>query len=110
MRELGRAICDELREDHKLAQIPSFFAVPAAALRERVSKSLPMHMMTRDLVFTTSYLQEAEVDKVVGRYAKTFSDLAIKPHKTTSGIAIDHVRHWRKGGYNAGTNEPGLGT
>jgi hypothetical protein len=106
MRELGRIICEEMREDFKLAQIPSFFAIPAAAVRERLARSLPVHMMTRDLIFTSSAIAEATVDKVVRPGAKTFADLRILPHRTTSGIAIDHIRHWRKGGYNMGTNEP----
>ena len=106
MRELALTICDELREDHKLAHVPTFFAAPAAALRARLAKMLPMHMMTRDLVFTPSGVAEGGVDRVVAPGAKTFADLHTQPHKTTSGIAIDHVRHWRKGGYAGGTNEP----
>ena len=95
-----------MREDHKLAQVPSFFAIPAAAVRDYLTRRLPMHMMTRDLIFTTSTVTEATVDKVVAPGAKSFPELQLQPHKTLSGVAIDHVRHWRKGGYNQGTNEP----
>ena len=103
---MARTVCSELREDYKLAQITSFFAVPMAKLRERMSGMLPMHMMTRDLVYTSSFLAEGFIDKIVSPGAKTFEDLDLKPHSTMSGVAIDHIRHWRKGGYNAGTNEP----
>lgn len=106
MSELSHVICEEMREDFKLAQIPSFFAIPAAAIRERLALSLPMHMMTRDLIFTSSAIAEATVDKVVRPGAQTFADLRMVPHRTVSGVAIDHVRHWRKGGYNTGTNQP----
>ena len=104
--ELGRAICDELREDHKIFQIPSFFGIPLGRVRDWVSQRLPTHMMSRDLILTTSSIAEANVDKVVRPGAKGFADLQLKPHSTLSGVAVDHVRHWRKGGYNQGTNEP----
>ena len=106
MRQLGRIVCDEMREDLKYAQIPSFFAIPFASLRDWAGTFLPMHMMTRDVVLTSSAIAEGGVDRIVTPGAKTFADLHVVPHKTTSGIAIDHVRHWRKGGYNMGTNEP----
>jgi NADH dehydrogenase (ubiquinone) 1 alpha subcomplex subunit 9 len=106
MRDVAYAICDEMREDRKLAHIPAFFASPFAALRERLAKSLPMHMMTRDLVFTTSAIAEGSIDKVVSGSALGLKDLHVIPRKVTEGVAIDHIRHWRKGGYNVGTNEP----
>jgi hypothetical protein len=106
MRTLGELICDELRENHKLADMPSSLAIPIAYLRDWMSRWLPMHMMTRDLIFTTSSIAEAEIDRVVSPGAKTFKDLHHEPIPTLSGVAIDHVRYWRKGGYRAGTNEP----
>ena len=105
MRQVGKVICDEMREDVTFTQIPSFFGIPLAALRDRLGTMLPMHMMTRDVVLTSSAVAEGGVDRIVSPGAKTFADLHIVPHKAMSGIAIDHVRHWRKGGYNMGTNE-----
>jgi hypothetical protein len=106
MRKLGEIVCDELREDRKLAQLPSFFAIPIANVREWMGRRLPVHMMTRDLVFTKSSIAEARIDRMVSPGAKTFEDLHHAPHQTLSGIAIDHIRYWRKGGYVEGTNEP----
>eukprot|EP00892_Ulva_mutabilis_P007121 jgi/Ulvmu1/4781/UM020_0066.1 len=106
MRDLAYKLCDEMRENRKLHHVQSFVAAPIASFREWLSKSLPMHMMTRDLIYTRSNILEGSVDKVVSSTAKGFADLHVIPRKTTTGVAIDHVRHWRKGGYNVGTNEP----
>lgn len=106
MRDLAYKLCDEMRENRKLHHVQSFVASPVASIREWLSKSLPMHMMTRDLIYTTPFIAEGSVDKVVSSDAKGFADLNLIPRKTTTGVAIDHVRHWRKGGYNVGTNEP----
>lgn len=103
---MGEIVCNEMREDVRYTQIPSFFGIPLASLRDRLATVMPMHMMTRDVVLTSSAVAEGGVDRIVRPGAKTFADLHVVPHKTTSGIAIDHVRHWRKGGYNMGTNEP----
>lgn len=107
MRDLAYKLCDEMRENRKLHHVQSFVALPLARIRERISKSLPMHMMTRDLIYTTSNIAEGSVDKIASDAAKGFADLNVIPRKTTTGVAVDHVRHWRKGGYNMGTNEPG---
>jgi hypothetical protein len=65
-----------------------------------------MHMMTRDLVLTTSNLAEGSIDKVESGNEKGFEALHMIPRTVVEGVAIDHIRHWRKGGYDAGTNEP----
>jgi hypothetical protein len=106
MKEVAYKVCDELREDRKLFHVSTFFASPLARIREYLSMRLPMHMMTRDLVFTTSAIAEGSIDKVVSGTAKGFEDLQLKPRTCLDGVAIDHIRHWRKGGYDAGTNEP----
>ena len=106
MKELAQLICDEQREDLKLRQIPSFLAKPAANVRTWLTRRIPMHMLTRDVIVTQSSIAEGGIDKVAQPGSKGFTELGIVPHKTTSGVAIDHVRHWRKGGYNQGTNVP----
>lgn len=105
MRDLADVLNDEMREDRKVAHIPSFLAGPLAALRDRAARVLPMHMMTRDVMLTSSAIAEGAVDKVAAPGAPGFADLAIAPRKVSQGIAMEHVRHWRKGGYDAGTNE-----
>ena len=106
MKDVAYRVCDELREDRKLFHVPTFLAGPAAGMREWLSMRLPMHMMTRDLVFTKSSLAEGTIDKVESGNAKGFKDLHLKPRTCLDGVAIDHIRHWRKGGYDLGTNEP----
>lgn len=33
----------------------------------------------------------------------TFKELNIDPHKVTEGVAVEHVRFYRVGGYDFGT-------
>jgi hypothetical protein len=106
MKKVAYMVCDELREDRKLFHVPTFLAGPAASIREYLSMRLPMHMMTRDLVFTKSALAEGSIDKVESGNAKGFKDLHLNARPCRTGVAIDHIRHWRKGGYDRGTNEP----
>lgn len=106
MKEVAYKVCDELREDRKLFHVPTFVAGPLAGIRESLATRLPMHMMTRDLVFTKSALAEGSIDKIESGTAKGFTDLHLKPRTCLDGVAIDHIRHWRKGGYDSGTNEP----
>eukprot|EP01025_Chloroclados_australasicus_P010682 TRINITY_DN14429_c0_g1_i3.p1 TRINITY_DN14429_c0_g1~~TRINITY_DN14429_c0_g1_i3.p1 ORF type:complete len:354 (+),score=39.03 TRINITY_DN14429_c0_g1_i3:50-1063(+) len=95
----GLLVCKEMQEEPKLMHIPSFTAYPMAAVRDYIARSLPVHMMTRDLIMTSANIAEADLDKVARKGRKTFADLQLEPASCLAGNAIDHVRHWRKGGY-----------
>lgn len=106
MKDVAKMICDEMREDVKTMMVPSVLAAPLASVRDWLAKRIPMHMLTRDVLFTSAAVAEGEIDKVVSPGAKGYADLHVMPRKVSTGIAIDHVRYWRKGGYMHGTNPP----
>lgn len=103
---MAAIVCEEVREDHKTMIMPSFIAGAIAGARAYVAKFMPMHMLTRDIMFTPSYIAEADTDMVVSPGALQFKDLHVIPRKMTDSVAIDHVRYWRKGGYDYGTTNP----
>lgn len=106
LRELADLVCDEMREDRKHHVMPSAIASVIGRARDAVTKLVPLHMLTRDIVYTSHNVAESETEKVVAPGAKGFADLNIEPLPVTSGVVMDPVRFWRKGGYVLGTNEP----
>jgi hypothetical protein len=73
--------------------------------------AIPTHTM-----FTEDYIREAAEDNVLQTSTAdgTFADLGISPQRIDVGLPIEHVRHYRVGGYDVGArsfpfapNEPG---
>lgn len=73
--------------------------------------AIPAHTM-----FTEDYIREAAEDNVLQTSTAdgTFADLGISPQRIDVGLPIEHVRHYRVGGYDVGAcefafvlNEPG---
>lgn len=56
-------------------------------------------------MFTEDYIEEALHDLVLQPQpgVLTFSDLGIVPQRIDYGVPIEHVRHYRVGGYEFGT-------
>ncbi len=56
-------------------------------------------------MFTEDYIKESTHDLVLqpGPGVLTFSDLGITPQRVDKGLPIEHVRHFRVGGYEFGT-------
>lgn len=61
--------------------------------------AIPTHTM-----FTEDYIREAAEDNVLQTSTAdgTFADLGISPQRIDVGLPIEHVRHYRVGGYDVG--------
>lgn len=55
-------------------------------------------------LFTADYIDEMQQDAVLPEGVQTYANLGITPRKVTMGIPIEHVRYYRAGGYELGTN------
>ena len=53
-------------------------------------------------LFTTDNIIENSQDHVVPPDMLTFKDLGVEPKKVTEGFPIEHLRHYRVGGYDFG--------
>lgn len=64
--------------------------------------SIPVKTM-----FTEDYIDESVHDVVLRPQpgVLTFSDLGIAPVRIDYGVPIEHVRHYRVGGYEFGTED-----
>ena len=60
-------------------------------------------------MFTEDYIDEAVHDLVLKPEpgVLTFSDLGMEPQRIDVGVPIEHVRHYRAGGYELGTENAG---
>ena len=53
-------------------------------------------------LFTSDNIIENSQDHVVPPDVLTFKDLGVEPKKVTEGFPIEHLRHYRVGGYDFG--------
>ena len=54
--------------------------------------------------FTADYIDEQQQDSVLpASGVLTFADLGVKPKKISVGLPVEHLRHFRVGGYDFGT-------
>lgn len=53
-------------------------------------------------LFTADNIVENTQDHVLPPGVLTFQDLGVKPKKVTEGFPIEHLRHYRVGGYDFG--------
>ena len=62
-------------------------------------------------LFTQDYVAECLQDQILptGSDVKVFQDLDIQPRSILSGEPIDHIRHFRVGGYELGSVGGGHG-
>ena len=63
-------------------------------------------------MYTEDYIEEALHDVVLAPApgVLTFSDLGLVPQRIDYGVPIEHVRHFRVGGYEFGTESASSGT
>lgn len=54
-------------------------------------------------LFTADYIEEMTQDHVLPSNVLTYADLEVVPKKVTEGFPIEHLRHYRVGGYDVGT-------
>jgi NADH dehydrogenase (ubiquinone) 1 alpha subcomplex subunit 9 len=102
-QELVELIFATIREKQTYFHLPEAIAQLAAKPREfllRRGIAIPSHTM-----FTEDYLKEAMVDNILSEAGDdlTFADLGISPQRIDIGLPIEHVRHFRVGGYDVGT-------
>jgi len=62
---------------------------------------LPLHYINHML--TADFIDEITSDNLLPKDVLTFKDLNMKPRDTTRGVAVDHVRYMRAGGYDHGS-------
>lgn len=99
---------DTVRENYRGAYFPPNLALLLAKPREYLlSRGIPFPAMT---MFTDDAIREAMVDSVLEplgqkgqRQQLGFADLGITPQRIDVGLPIEHMRHYRVGGYDNGT-------
>ena len=57
-------------------------------------------------LFTADNIIENTQDHILPPNVLTFKDLGIEPSKVTEGFPIEHLRHYRVGGYDFGASFP----
>lgn len=60
-------------------------------------------------MFTQDYVMESLQDQVIPDGVLTAQDLDVKPRSILLGEPIEHIRHFRVGGYELGTTGGGHG-
>lgn len=102
--EVVRLVYDVIRETYRVIHVPSSLAKVVAGPREWLLKRLPVPLPVPTM-FTEDYIAEQAQDAVLPESgALTFADLDVQPpKKVTLGVPIEHVRHFRVGGYDLGT-------
>ena len=53
-------------------------------------------------IFTSDNIVENTQDHVLPPNVLSFKDLGVEPKKVTEGFPIEHLRHYRVGGYDVG--------
>ena len=63
-------------------------------------------------MFTSDYIDEMQQDVVLPSSGiLSFADLGLpEPKRVSSGLPIDHLRHYRVGGYDLGTTSQSAST
>lgn len=60
-------------------------------------------------MFTSDWVDELQVDATLPQQEGilTFKDLNVLPRRIDEGVAIEHIRYYRVGGYDLGTTGTG---
>lgn len=99
---------DTVRENYRGVYFPPSLALLLAKPREYLlAKGIPFPAMT---MFTEDAIREAMVDCILDplgskgkRQQLGFADLGVTPQRIDIGLPIEHMRHYRVGGYDNGT-------
>ncbi|KAL3154426.1 hypothetical protein ABBQ32_013898 [Trebouxia sp. C0010 RCD-2024] len=107
-KELVRLTFDTIRERYHAMPLPSQIAKILTAPREAILNKVPLPI---NYLFTQDYVAECMQDQILptGSDVKVFQDLEIQPRSILSGEPIEHIRHFRVGGYELGTTGSGGG-
>ncbi|BDA40605.1 NADH dehydrogenase [ubiquinone] 1 alpha subcomplex subunit [Coccomyxa sp. Obi] len=100
VREIVELVFNTIREPISIVPIPLALARLLAIPREKLFKSIPIPVNT---LFTADYIEEMTQDHVLPPNVLTYADLEVVPKKVTEGFPIEHLRHYRVGGYDVGT-------
>ena len=96
-----------IREPSNSLPVPGALAKLFGRPREAVVGAIPFHIPTGQL-FTSDYvealLQEGARPFTVSEGALGFADLGMAPRPIDEGVPIEHVRFWRTGGYDFGSD------
>lgn len=102
-KELLEITYETMREKYGGISVPNALLKLGAKPREwLLQKGVPIPTMT---MYTEDYIDESAADVVLQPQpgVLTFADLGIEPQQVNHGVPIEHVRHYRVGGYEFGT-------
>lgn len=105
-RDLVRLTFDTIRERYHSLPLPAPIARVLTAPREAILNRVPLPI---NYLFTQDYVEECLQNQVVpsGSDVKGFKELDVEPKSILSGEPIEHIRHFRVGGYELGTTSGG---
>lgn len=104
IKELVEFTYQTVREPPSIMSVPANVAKFFAAPSDWISTRSPVRTNT---MASADAIDELSADLVLPGDAEfTFSDLSVKPHKVTEGVAIEYLRYFRSGGYDFGTTAP----
>ena len=102
VKELVTLVEKTIREPSGGVSIPSSLGkmldAPRRALQDAIPFPVPTHTM-----LTANYIDEMATDLVLDGSSLGFEDLGVVPQRIDQGVAIEHVRYWRSGGYDFGS-------
>lgn len=102
VKELVTLVEKTIREPSGSLSIPSplgkMLDAPRRALQEAIPFPVPTHTM-----LMANYIDEMATDLVLDGSSLGFEDLGVVPQRIDQGVAIEHVRYWRSGGYDFGS-------
>lgn len=105
-KELVKLTFETIRERYHGLPLPAQIAKVITAPREALLNRVPIPI---NYLFTQDYVAECLQDQIIpsGADVKGFSELEIEPKSILFGEPIDHIRHFRVGGYELGTTGGG---
>ncbi|EIE26745.1 NAD(P)-binding protein [Coccomyxa subellipsoidea C-169] len=100
VKQIVELVYTTIREPISTFNLPLPVARLLAVPREKLFKMFPIPVNT---MFTADYIEEMTQDHVLPPNVLTYADLEVVPKKVTEGFPIEHLRHYRVGGYDVGT-------
>ncbi|KAK9916799.1 hypothetical protein WJX75_007161 [Coccomyxa subellipsoidea] len=100
VKQVVELVYATIREPLSTVNLPLAVARLLAVPREKLFKMFPIPVNT---MFTADYIEEMTQDHVLPPNVLTYADLEVVPKMVSEGFPIEHLRHYRVGGYDVGT-------
>ncbi|KAK9841575.1 hypothetical protein WJX74_008180 [Apatococcus lobatus] len=106
IQQLMQLTLETIREPYHEVYVPRAIAKAITAPREYIYKKLPVPV---NYMFTSDWVDELQVDATLPQQEGllTYKDLNVLPRRIDEGVAIEHIRYYRVGGYDLGTTGTG---